>query len=176
MPFRSPVCLPRKAAHFLSLCIPNPEKSYGRHNILTTKSSMKINNIHFTIVADHVYTWNSLPISGGGIPTHPNTLFLVFYTEVIRYPETRGRYFKGWCRRYTEQEVGAHICFTAIFQAMERRLSWYGLRGIPEPDWAVKHMCAPTSCSVYLLHHLLKYLPFVSSGFFIPPLVWQTTV
>ena len=113
-------------------------------------------------------------------PCHPQyIMFSVTYPEGVRYPETTGRYFKGWCRRYTEQEVGAHICFTAIFQAMERRpqnelrsssfSSWYGLRGIPEPDWAVKHMCAPTSCSVYLLHHPLKYLPVVSSEFFNTP-------
>jgi len=69
---------------------------------------------------------------------------MVPYLKGDRYPETTGRYFKGRGRRYTEQEEGAYICFTAIFQAMERRpqnelrsssfLSWYGLRGIPEPD------------------------------------------
>ena len=45
---------------------------------------------------------------------HPQYIMFSFtYPEGVRYPETRGRYFKGWCRRYTEQEVGAHICFTA---------------------------------------------------------------
>ena len=33
-----------------------------------------------------------------------------------------------------DRKKAVHMCFTAIFQAMERRLSWYGLRGIPEPD------------------------------------------
>jgi len=33
-----------------------------------------------------------------------------------------------------DRKKAAHMCFTAIFQAMELRLSWYGLRGIPEPD------------------------------------------
>ena len=33
-----------------------------------------------------------------------------------------------------DRKKEAHMCFTAIFQAMELRLSWYGLRGIPEPD------------------------------------------
>ena len=55
-------------------------------------------------------------------PCYPQyIMFSVTYPEGVRYPETTGRYFKGWCRRYIEQEVGAHICFTAIFQAMERR-------------------------------------------------------
>jgi len=36
--------------------------------------------------------------------------------------------------RTRDRKKAAHMCFTAIFQAMERRLSWYGLRGIPEPD------------------------------------------
>jgi len=89
-------------------------------------------------------TLNSLPISGGGGLVRPNTLCLSFYTEEVRYPETTDRYFKGRGRRYTGQEEGTHICFTAIFQAMERRPQnelrsssfspWYGLRGIPEPD------------------------------------------
>ena len=77
-------------------------------------------------------------------------LILLFIVPkgVLKNPdETTGRYFKGRGRRDrrdTGQEEGAHICFTAIFQAMERRpqnelrsssfSSWYGLRGIPEPD------------------------------------------
>ena len=78
-------------------------------------------------------------------PCHPQyIMFSVTYPEGVRYPETTGRYFKGRGRRYTEQEESAHIYFTAIFQAMERRpqnelrsssfSSWYGLRGMPEPD------------------------------------------
>jgi len=71
-------------------------------------------------------------------------MFSVTYPEGERYPETRGRHFKGRNRRDTGRKKAAHMCFAAIFQAMERRpqnelrsssfSSWYGLRGIPEPD------------------------------------------
>jgi len=78
-------------------------------------------------------------------PSIPNILCLV--PHILKGFDTQ-RQEAGILREGTEgtqdRKKAAHMCFTAIFQAMERRpqnelrsnsfSSWYGLRGIPEPD------------------------------------------
>ena len=91
-------------------------------------------------------------------------MFSVTYPEGVRYPEITGRYFKRWCRRYTEQEVGAHICFTAIFQAMERRPQ---IELPPQFNfdlvWAPWNSRAWLSCKTYVCAHFLFCIPSASS-------------
>ena len=78
-------------------------------------------------------------------PAIPNILCLV--PHILKGNDIQ-RQEAGILREGTEEtrdrKKAVHICFTAIFQAMERRpqnelrsssfSSWYGLRGIPEPD------------------------------------------
>ena len=62
---------------------------------------------------------------------------ILFFSHIMEGFDTQ-RQEAGILREGTEgtqdRKKAAHMCFTAIFQAMELRLSWYGLRGIPEPD------------------------------------------
>ena len=82
---------------------------------------------------------------GSSDPSIPNILCLV--PHILKGVDTQ-RQEAGILREGTEgtqdRKKAVHMCFTAIFQAMERRpqnelrsssfSSWYGLRGIPEPD------------------------------------------
>ena len=81
----------------------------------------------------------------GSAPAILNILCLV--SHILKGYDTQ-RQQAGILREGTggtgDRKRAAHMCFTAIFQAMERRPQnelrsssfsfWYGLRGMPEPD------------------------------------------
>ena len=93
-----------------------------------------------------------------------SSILLFTYYGGVRYPETRGRHFKGRNRRDTGQEEGAHICFTAIFQAMERRPQ---IELPPQFNfvlvWAPWNSRAWLSCKTYVCAHFLFCIPSAPS-------------
>ena len=89
------------------------------------------------------------------------------------YPdEPTGRYFKGWYRRYTEQEVGAHICFTAQSGSGIPRSPYQveiELRGqIQKLNYREFNLRSPfhglkNRCKTYVCAHFLFCIPSVPS-------------
>ena len=78
-------------------------------------------------------------------PCHPQyIMFSVTYPEGNNIQRQEAGILREGTEGTLDRKKEAHMCFTAIFQAMERRpqnelrsssfSSWYGLRGIPEPD------------------------------------------
>ena len=70
--------------------------------------------------------------------------------------ETTGRYFKGWCRRYTEQEVGAHICFTTQSGSgiprspYQDKIELRGQFNLRSPFHGLKNRCKTYVCAHFL--------------------------